>query len=61
MHQLTYTLLTRELNTGDGNLPCSVDDALAGMERNQWKEAIEAELTQLKDMGMWKLEELPPE
>jgi hypothetical protein len=34
---------------------------LAGDEKDQWKEAIHTELTQLEAMGTWQLEELPPE
>jgi hypothetical protein len=35
-------------------------EALSGEEGEHWKEAIQAELDQLKEMGTWRLEDLPP-
>ena len=43
------------------DLPRSYDEAIKGPEANQWKEAMDAEMNQLNEMGTWKKEDLPEE
>ena len=38
-----------------------INEAIKGPEANQWKEAIEAELTQIEKLGTWKVVEAPPD
>ena len=40
-------------------IPITVKDALTGEEADQWKKAIDEELTTLKKMGTCKLADLP--
>ena len=39
----------------------SYDEAIKGPEANQWKEAMDAEMSQLYIMGTWRKEDLPEE
>ena len=41
------------------DLPQSYDKVIKGPEANQWKEAMDAEMSQLNEMGTWKKEDLP--
>ena len=43
------------------DLPQSYDKAIKGPEANQWKEAMDVEMSQLNEMGTWKKEDLPEE
>ena len=43
------------------DLPQSYDKAIKGPEADQWKEAMDAEMNQLNEMGTWKKEDLPEE
>ena len=37
-----------------------IDQVIKGPEANQWKEAIEEELTQIEKLGTWEIVEAPP-
>ena len=41
------------------DLPRSHEEALSGSEAELWKEAMDAEMEQLREMGTWKKEALP--
>ena len=43
------------------DLPQSYDKAIKGPEADQWKEAMDVEMSQLNEMGTWKKEDLPEE
>ena len=43
------------------DLPQFYDEAIKGPEANQWKEAMDAEMSQLNEMGTCKKEDLPEE
>ena len=43
------------------DLPQSYDKVIKGPEADQWKEAMEAEMSQLNKMRTWKKEDLPEE
>jgi len=38
-----------------------INEAIKGPEANQWKDAIEVELTQIEKLGTWKVVEAPPD
>ena len=38
-----------------------INKAIKGLEANQWKEAIEVELTQIEKLGTWEVVESPPD
>ena len=65
--QNDQTNLAKELFLGttfltDGtkeDLPQSYEEAINGPEADQWKEAMDAEIGQLKEMGTWQETELP--
>lgn len=51
---------TTFLTTGtEENLPRSYEEAINSPEADQWKEAMDAEIGQLKEMGTWQVTELP--
>ena len=51
---------TTFLTTGTEEvLPQSYEEAINGPEGDQWKEAMDAEIGQLKEMGTWQVTELP--
>jgi hypothetical protein len=50
------------LTTGSKeDLPWSYEEVINGPEADQWKEAMDAEMGQLKKMGTWQESELPEE
>jgi len=53
---LGTTFLT---NGPEEDLPKSYEDAINGPEADQWKEAMNAEIGQLEEMGTWQETELP--
>jgi len=38
-----------------------INEAIKGPEANQWKEAIEAELTQIEKLDTWEVVKAPPD
>ena len=45
----------------DDNLPLNYDEAISGKEGNQWKQAMDEEMENLKTMGTWVRTNLPKE
>ena len=41
------------------NTPCTIEEACASPEQEQWEAVIQAELSILKEMGTWELADLP--
>ena len=48
---------TREEDSQEN--PTTIEEALYGEEREQWKKAIDEEMATLKKMGTWELADLP--
>jgi hypothetical protein len=51
---------TTFLTTGtEEDLPQSHEEAINGPEADQWKEAMDAGIDQLREMGTWQVMDLP--